>query len=178
MHCILQANEIVMDDPGPQSRRRRLSKNLATTSSTNLAISSTNTTRGQQQRAKKWPLLVRSLSDSAKYRRQQGSNHAPSAKKTVETKALTLSLSDSRLFTHKKCSFMDFIYNDKEAETCSCGCEQDFEPDLQNLANLANFGGSVEIAEDEEFSEDEGCFVITSVPQSHLAEEVTNKVRF
>ena len=133
--------------------RRRLSKNLVMTS--NMMLLNGNRTRAPQH--KKWPLLVRSLSDSAKYRRQ-GSRTSHSNSKT-ETKALTLSLSDSRLFTHKKSSLLDIILNDKDPETCSCGCDQDLEP------------------ENEEFSEDEGCFVITSVPQSQ-EEEVTNKVKY
>ena len=114
---------------------------------------------------KKWPLLVRSLSDSAKY---ANSKIIPKQQAT-ETKSLTLSLSDSRLFRLKKvcCSsssgdnnilFLD-ILSDKDPDTCSCGCDQD-----------------VDI---EDFSEDEGCFVITSVPQSNTTkqQEVTNKVR-
>ena len=58
---------------------------------------------------KKWPLLVRSLSDSAKYLTRNSSStsalapasssHQQSPKSAVETKALTLSLSDSRLFS-------------------------------------------------------------------------------
>ena len=104
--------------------------------------------RTRDPRHKKWPLLVRSLSDSAKYRRSKNSK--------TETKALTLSLSDSRLFTHRRSSFLDLDLRDKDAETCSCGCER-------------------EMCETEEFSEDEGCFVITSVPQSQ-EEEANNKV--
>ena len=103
---------------------------------------------------KKWPLLVRSLSDSAKYRRRF---------QPTEAKALTLSLSDSRLFGQNCNKFsknqLDFFEKD---DICSCGCDQDLE---------------------DVYSEDEGCFVITSVPQSNEEEEeeeehqVTNKVR-
>ena len=114
-----------------------------------------------KNRVKKWPLLVRSLSDSAKLHKIKN------ARIKTETKALTLSLSDSRLFSSKKSvtsarslsSDLLDILNDKETETCSCGCDQDIE-------------------EEEDYSEDEGCFVITSVPASNEEqEEVTNKVR-
>ena len=115
------------------------------------------------QSKKKWPLLVRSLSDSAKY------NRPPHGLKKPETKALTLSLSDSRLFKqhHKKSSLqlLDMM-SVKDPETCSCGCDQDVEDEDD------------EDDEVEGFSEDEGCFVITNVPQSNAKQqEVTNKVR-
>lgn len=139
---------------------------------------------------KKWPLLVRSLSDSAKYLNRNAaraaySAHVPSEPRSVlETKALTLSLSDSRLFsgggtsvTSTRCnlsngsrdpkkhhsSLLD-IWSDKDPELCSCGCDQDLAEDDDD-------------EEEEDYSdEDEGCFVITSVPQSNEPEEVTNKV--
>ena len=158
--------------------RRRLSKN------------------SRNSHNKKWPLLVRSLSDSAKYRSRVAPSGIgiPNQHAKTETKALTLSLSDSRLFTHKKSpSLLDLqdvalqtLNLNKNAgdpvetciSTCSCGCDnnQEDDPDL------------VEFGEDEDvYSEDEGCFVITSVPQSNEEtepeeeeeeeeQEVTNKV--
>ena len=98
----------------------------------------------------KWPLLVRSLSDSAKYRH---------LRLETQSKALTLSLSDSRLFTYKHSLGDLHKSSNKEFEqetSCSCGCDQGDEEDL-------------------DYSEDEGCFVITNVPQNET--EVTNKVR-
>ena len=125
------------------------------------AVSRSRRTILDKNSGKKWPLLVRSLSDSAKLHKIKN------ARIKTETKALTLSLSDSRLFRSKKSTsarslaghssdLLD-ILNDKETETCSCGCDQDIE---------------------EDYSEDEGCFVITSVPASNEEqEEVTNKVK-
>ena len=56
------------------------------------------------------------------------------------------------------------IWSDKDPELCSCGCDQDL---------------AEEDDEEEDFSdEDEGCFVITTVPPSNEPEEVTNKVNF
>ena len=138
---------------------------------------------------KKWPLLVRSLSDSAKYLNRNAARAAYSAnsansssepRSVLETKALTLSLSDSRLFSggsavtstrgnhnggsnpKKHHSSLLDIWSDKDPELCSCGCDQDL---------------AEEDDEEEDYSdEDEGCFVITSVPQSNEPEEVTNKV--
>ena len=90
---LLQANEVVMmaEPTNSSGPRRHLSKNPS---------------RPTSRHSKKWPLLVRSLGDSAKYRSRSGLNPLPySAKHQTETKALTLSLSDSRLFSnnsHKK----------------------------------------------------------------------------
>ena len=63
------------------------------------------------------------------------------------------------------------IWSDKDPELCSCGCDQDLE-----LAEEEDVSGDEE--EEEDYSdEDEGCFVITTVPQSNdEPEEVTNKV--
>ena len=58
------------------------------------------------------------------------------------------------------------IWSDKDPELCSCGCDQD----------LAEDDDDEEEEEDYSEDEDEGCFVITSVPQSNEPEEVTNKV--
>ena len=131
----------------------------------------------KNKNSKKWPLLVRSLSDSAKLHHL----HKNPRQIKTETKAWTLSLSDSRLFSSKKsltslvpgdlqdttaasAVILD-ILNDKDlaVETCSCGCDRE--------------GGS-ECLEEDCYSEDEGCFVITSVPASNEEqEEVTNKVK-
>ena len=148
-----QNNEVMASTAQVRSRRVGLDKNTS----------------------KKWPLLVRSLSDSAKL-------HLSSGKPPIktETKALTLSLSDSRLFSasnKKSLTFLsdeedsgdleetvllDILSSDgdgKDPETCSCGCDR---PDCL----------------EEDYSEDEGCFVITSVPASNEEqEEVTNKVK-
>ena len=150
-----QNNEVMASTAQVRSRRVGLDKNTS----------------------KKWPLLVRSLSDSAKL-------HLSSGKPPIktETKALTLSLSDSRLFSasnKKSLTFLsdeedsgdleetvllDILSSDgKDPETCSCGCDR---------------AGSSECLEEDCYSEDEGCFVITSVPASNEEqEEVTNKVK-
>lgn len=126
-------------------RRRRLGKNAALQGQQRI---------NHQTNNKKWPLLVRSLSDSAKYRR--------SISKIETSKAMTLSLSDSRLSSKKASNSLLELYTDKdsnEEEICSCGCDQA----LEELS----------------YSEDEGCFVITSVPRSNVEEldvKVTNKV--
>ena len=135
---LLQANEVVMmaEPTSSAGPRRRLSKNPS---------------RPTGRQNKKWPLLVRSLSDSAKYRSRSGLNPLPySAKHQTETKALTLSLSDSRLFSNNKSRnggllettrlFDDLIVQNvtgldknlqvyagmdkNDPETCSCGCEE------------------------------------------------------
>ena len=221
---LLQANEVVMEtslEPGLDPRRR-LSKNQA---------------NRHQNNNKKWPLLVRSLSDSAKYRNSRSGNPASLSgnayinltnKSSVnsaeniktETKALTLSLSDSRLFSKTKKSsgvhqFDEFFVQTltgmdrNDPETCSCydccGCDDtadddddDSEQRQQVLAGNnfeLNLAGNFEFLDEEDsneedeeadYSEDEGCFVITSVPQSNEEtepeeegeeQEVTNKVR-
>ena len=215
---LLQANEVVMEtslvEPGLDPRRR-LSKNQ---------------TNRHQNNNKKWPLLVRSLSDSAKYRNSRSGNPASlsgnayinltnksSVNIKTETKALTLSLSDSRLFSKTKKSsaggvhqFDEFFVQTltgmdrNDPETCSCGCDDtadDDEDDSEQQQVLAgnnfelNLAGNFEFLDDEDsneeedegdYSEDEGCFVITSVPQSNEEtepeeegeeQEVTNKVK-
>ena len=124
----------------------------------------------KNKNSKKWPLLVRSLSDSAKLHHL----HKNPRQIKTETKAWTLSLSDSRLASKKDLCTGDLpdastvildILNDKDltVETCSCGCDR---------------AGSSECLEEDCYSEDEGCFVITSVPASNEEqEEVTNKVK-
>lgn len=91
---------------------------------------------------KNWlkPLLVRSLSDGA----------AKSMKNHHNDKAMTLSLSESRLLKASS-SLLDL----KSDDTCSCGCAAEEELSV--------------------YSEDEGCFVITNGPQVGNI-EVTNKV--
>ena len=59
------------------------------------------------------------------------------------------------------------IWSDKDPELCSCGCDQDLAEDDDDEEEEEDY------SEDDE---DEGCFVITSVPQSNEPEEVTNKV--
>ena len=217
---LLQANEVVMEtslEPGLDPRRR-LSKNQA---------------NRHQNNNKKWPLLVRSLSDSAKYRNSRSGNPASlsgnayinltnksstnSENIKTETKALTLSLSDSRLFSKTKKSsgvhqFDEFFVQTltgmdrNDPETCSCGCDDtaddaddcrldDCEQVLAGNNFELNLAGNFEFLDEEDsneedeeadYSEDEGCFVITSVPQSNEEtepeeegeeQEVTNKVR-
>ena len=60
------------------------------------------------------------------------------------------------------------IWSDKDPELCSCGCDQDLAEDDDDEEEEEDYS--------EDDDEDEGCFVITSVPQSNEPEEVTNKV--
>jgi hypothetical protein len=145
MNCTPEDHHLRPAEDLLRNRRRQHSKK----------VSQISDKSGKKWTTSKTHLLVRSLSDSARHIR-------PNIDKQIQTKdkCLTLSLSDSRLFTKSsaKKSLVDILnLETEEPECCSCGCEKDLEND---------------------YSEDEGCFVISSVPPRDMIEVETDKVNF